>query len=63
MPDMADSSADDARSETGASHQPDRRRTIDLIRVERGEPERRKLPRRPPPGLSVEHDDSAPGDD
>jgi hypothetical protein len=63
MPDMADSSADDARSETGASHQTDRRRTIDLIRVERGEPERRKLPRRPLPGLSVENDDRAPEDD
>ncbi len=63
MPDMADSSADDARSETGASHQPDRRRTIDLIRVERGEPERRKLPRRPLPGLSVESGEQAPDAD
>lgn len=63
MPDMADSSADDARSETGVSHQPDRRRTIDLIRVERGEPERRKLPRRPPPGLSVERGEPSSDDD
>ena len=63
MPDMADSSADDARSETGASPQPDRRRTIDLVRVERGEPERRKLPRRPLPGLSVDPDQSASDDD
>jgi len=63
MPDMADSSADDARSETEASHQPDRRHTIDLIRVERGEPERRKLPRRPLPGLSVEHDEQSSGND
>ncbi|HEX4430274.1 MAG TPA: hypothetical protein VHZ96_13490 [Frankiaceae bacterium] len=60
---MADSSADDARSETGASHQPDRRRTIDLIRAERGEPERRNLPRRPLPGLSVEHGDNLSEDD
>jgi hypothetical protein len=58
---MADSSADDARSETGASYQPDRRHTIDLIRVERGEPERRRLPRRPSPGLSVENDDPSSG--
>jgi hypothetical protein len=63
MPDMADSSADDARSETGASHQPDRRRTIDLIRVERGEPERRNLPRRPLPGLSVENGEQQSRDD
>jgi hypothetical protein len=63
MADMADSSADDARSETGASHQPDRRRTIDLIRVERGEPERRNLPRRPLSDLSVEPDGQASGDD
>lgn len=63
MPDMADSSADDARSETGESQQPDRRRTIDLIRVERGEPERRKLPRRPLPGLSVDRGEPASEDD
>ena len=37
----------------GVSQQPDRRRTIDLIRVERGEPERRKLRRWSPAGLSV----------
>jgi hypothetical protein len=63
MPDMADSSPDDARSESGASYQPDRRHTIDLIRVERGEPERRRLPRRPLPGLSVQSDEPAPGED
>ena len=52
-----------ARRETGASHQPDRRRTIDLVRVERGEPERRNLPRRPRPDLSVQPDEPASGDD
>jgi hypothetical protein len=63
MPDMADSSADDARSETDASDKPDRRSTIDLIRVERGEPERRKLPRRPLPDLAVEPDGQASDED
>ena len=59
MPDSsADSSADDARSETGASHQPDRRRTIDLLRVERGEPERRKLRRWSPDDPKVEPEES-----
>jgi hypothetical protein len=62
MPDMADSSADDARNETGGSHQPDRRSTIDLLRVERGEPERRKLRRWSPPDLSVEPEKPSPGD-
>jgi hypothetical protein len=62
MPDMADSSADDARSETGASHQPDRRRTIDLLRVERGEPERRKLRRWSPSDAPDERDRRASGD-
>jgi hypothetical protein len=61
MPDMADSSADDARSETGAS-KPDRRSTIDLLRVERGEPERRKLRRWSPPDLSVEPEKPSPGE-
>lgn len=60
---MADSSADDVHSETGTPREPDRRRTIDLIRVERGEPERRKLPRRPPGDLSAEPDDPATGGD
>ena len=62
MPDMADSSADDARSEPGASEQPDRRNTIDLLRVERGEPERRKLRRWTPPDLSVEPDEPTSGE-
>jgi hypothetical protein len=62
MPDMAESSADDARSETGDQDETDRRRTIDLLRVERGEPERRKLRRWSPPDLSVEPDKPAAGD-
>jgi hypothetical protein len=62
MPDMADSSADNAPSETGASHQPDRRSTIDLLRVERGEPERRKLRRWSPPDISVEPEKPSSGE-
>ena len=62
MPDMAESSADDARSETSEQEEKDRRRTIDLLRVERGEPERRKLRRWAPPDLSVEPDKPARGD-
>jgi hypothetical protein len=58
MADMPDSSADDARSENDASQQPDRRQTIDLLRVERGEPERRKLRRWSPDDPSVESDQS-----
>ena len=61
MPDMADSSADDGRREP-SGQRPDRRRTIDLVRVERGEPERRKLRRWPAPEPSVEPDKPAPGD-
>jgi hypothetical protein len=38
---MADASADRPRSHDG----PDRRKLVDLLRAERGEPERRKLPR------------------
>jgi hypothetical protein len=62
MPDMADSSADNARSETGGSETPDRRNTIDLLRVERGEPERRKLRRWSPPDISVEPEKPSRGD-
>jgi hypothetical protein len=59
MPDSSgDSAADDARSETGASEQQDRRQTIDLLRVERGEPERRKLRRWSPDDPTVETDKS-----
>jgi hypothetical protein len=44
MPDMADSSMDDGRPDPETVNpDPDRRRTIDLVRVERGEPERRNL--------------------
>jgi hypothetical protein len=38
---MADPSADSPRDHDG----PDRRKLVDLLRAERGEPERRKLPR------------------
>jgi hypothetical protein len=45
---MADSSAADGRRDGEADSQsPDRRRMIDLVRVERGEPERRNLRRGP----------------
>jgi hypothetical protein len=49
---MADPSAHDSSGESGSDQtrdygqgEPDRRKTVDLLRVERGEPERRKLPR------------------
>ncbi len=47
---MAEPGADDPRdpSESESAGE-DRRRTIDLVRVERGEPERRQLPRFPGP--------------
>jgi hypothetical protein len=34
-----------ARSRRGGHTGPDRRRLVDLVRAERGEPERRRLPR------------------
>ncbi len=46
---MADAPAPDGSGEAGTGQRghgaPDRRTTIDLLRAERGEPERRKLPR------------------
>ena len=52
---MADAADDDRRqggqvpSAPGGHQGPDRRKTIDLVRHERGEPERRKLPHYPDP--------------
>ncbi len=56
---MADAADDDRRtggdsSAPGGDQVPDRRKTIDLVRHERGEPERRKLPRFPDPAASGE---------
>jgi hypothetical protein len=52
-PDMGDAAAGEDSPEPGSGHErPDRRHTIDLIRVERGEPERRRLLRDPKPPFS-----------
>jgi hypothetical protein len=47
---MGDAAAGNNSSERGSGpFGQDRRRTVDLVRVERGEPERRKLHRDPKP--------------
>ena len=47
MADMEDAASDQTPDDAGRDHKgQDRRNTIDLVRVERGEPERRAL-RRP----------------
>ena len=57
---MADAADEDPResgdipSAPGGHPGPDRRKTIDLVRHERGEPERRNLPRYPDPRTSGE---------
>ena len=57
---MADAAEDDRRaggespSAPGVHQGPDRRKTIDLVRHERGEPERRKLHRDPDSRTSSE---------
>ncbi len=46
VPDMTDVPPQDSEQPSSGHDGPDRRRTIDLVRVERGEPERRRLPYR-----------------
>jgi hypothetical protein len=47
---MSEAASDGGRGETNEERRAaERRRTIDLVRVERGEPERRRLPRFPDP--------------
>jgi hypothetical protein len=47
---MSEAASEDRRRESAAERaELERRRTIDLVRVERGEPERRRLPKFPDP--------------
>jgi hypothetical protein len=57
---MSEAASEDGRRDSAAERaELERRRTIDLVRVERGEPERRRLPKFPDPRG---HNDDTPPD-
>jgi hypothetical protein len=58
---MSEAASEDGRGRESAAEraESERRRTIDLVRAERGEPERRRLPKFPDPRG---HTDETPPD-